>query len=819
MKKIHLICNAHLDPFWQWDWEEGAASAVSTFRAAADLCEEFDNFIFCHNEALLYRWVEEYEPALFKRIQKLVKEGKWHIMGGWYIQPDCNMPSGEAIIRQIKLGREYFYEKFGVVNNTAISFDAFGHNKGLVQILKKAGYDSYLFMRPFEEEMHLPKESFQWKGYDGSTVTAHRLTTSYNSRLGQGKDELNWWLEANPNIEMGLFTWGVGNHGGGPSRKDISDINEYISNSSSEIVHSYPEQFFSDLKSENTVLPEIDFTLAPTQVGCYTSQIRIKQEYRKLENIISTTEKMITHAVLSGLMDYPTEKIQSAVRDLCLAQFHDILPGSSIQSVEESALQLLHHGAEIMTKLRAKAFFALSSGQKKADTGTYPILVYNPHPYEVEEDIACEFMLADQNWKEEFTVFKVACDGEYVPAQIEKERSNVPLDWRKRVVFHAKLKPMQINRFDCIPETLPERPIPKEFGDDGNYYFDNGSFSARISKKTGCLAEYCVDGINYLENEVKLIAVQDSEDAWGMNVRSFRNVIGSFDLMNETQSAEFAGVKCKKLAPVRVVEDGPVRTVIEASFTYNNSSALVQYILPKFGKALSVKIRLYNAERSTMIKLSVPTVLKKEIIGQGMFGFGGLKDNGDENVAQKWVASSDESNMLAIINDGVYGNDFSDGEIRISLARSAAYTGHTLLDRTILPQHRFTERMEQGERIYNFELLGGEKSDVTEKVTLEAQQFNEKSFALSFFPDGNGVMPQYGIKLDGKGIQLVAFRMNKDKTAYIVQLFESTGKGGKAEFEIPALNTRCTAVLEPFEVKAFRINIGDNVFKETDILE
>ena len=124
-KRVHLICNAHLDPVWQWEWEEGVAAAVSTFRTAADLCEEFDGFIFNHNEAVLYAWVEEYEPELFRRIQRLVKEGKWHIMGGWYLQPDCNMPSGESFVRQILIGKSYFREKFGVEPSTAINFDPF----------------------------------------------------------------------------------------------------------------------------------------------------------------------------------------------------------------------------------------------------------------------------------------------------------------------------------------------------------------------------------------------------------------------------------------------------------------------------------------------------------------------------------------------------------------------------------------------------------------------------------------------------------------------------------------------------------------------
>jgi len=123
MKTVHLVCNAHLDPVWLWEWQEGAAEAMSTFRVAADFCEEFDAFVFNHNEAILYRWVEQYEPALFRRIQRLVRRKRWHIMGGWYLQPDCNMPSGESFVRQILMGRDYFSRKFGVRPTTAINFE------------------------------------------------------------------------------------------------------------------------------------------------------------------------------------------------------------------------------------------------------------------------------------------------------------------------------------------------------------------------------------------------------------------------------------------------------------------------------------------------------------------------------------------------------------------------------------------------------------------------------------------------------------------------------------------------------------------------
>ena len=139
MKKVHLICNAHIDPIWQWDWQEGASAVLSTFQSAVNLAEKHD-YIFCHNEVTVYKYVEEYAPELFSKIQKLVKKGKWHIMGGWYLQPDCNMPSGESFVRQILEAKRYFLEKFGVYPTTAINFDPFGHTVGLVQIMKKCGH-------------------------------------------------------------------------------------------------------------------------------------------------------------------------------------------------------------------------------------------------------------------------------------------------------------------------------------------------------------------------------------------------------------------------------------------------------------------------------------------------------------------------------------------------------------------------------------------------------------------------------------------------------------------------------------------------------
>lgn len=216
MKNVILVCNAHLDIVWLWQWTEGAAEALATFRTAADFCEEYDGFVFNHNEALLYQWAEEYDSALFARIQRLVRQGRWQIMGGWYLQPDCVMITGESFVRQIAAGRRYFFNAFGKTPRVAANFDSFGHSRGMVQILKQAGYEGYIVCRAGDAERKAGGNDFCWRGLDGSEIIVHYSDENYNTVRGRANEELEIWLAKHARENEGLFLWGIGDHGGGP---------------------------------------------------------------------------------------------------------------------------------------------------------------------------------------------------------------------------------------------------------------------------------------------------------------------------------------------------------------------------------------------------------------------------------------------------------------------------------------------------------------------------------------------------------------------------------------------------------------------------
>ena len=823
MKKLHLISNAHLDPIWQWEWEEGAAAAMSTFRCAARFCREFDGYIFCHNESLIYRWVEEYEPALFTEIQELVKLGKWHIMGGWHVQPDCNLPSGEGFARQITEGRRYFAEKFGKEPTTAINFDPFGHTRGLVQIMAKSGYDSYLFCRPDPGNCALPAETFTWVGYDGSTITGQRAAEGYGSSLGHAMDKIHSLENRDVGNGLGFVLWGVGNHGGGPSREDIRAINDYIAacaDKGVEVVHSTPEDYFADVKNFEVNLPRHEGDINLWAPGCYTSQVRIKQKYRQTENMLFATEKMYAHLCAMGKGTYPEKEFGEVLYDMLTVQFHDVLPGSSILPAEEMALRMMDHALEILSRLRLRAFLALSDGEPEAPTGEIPVLVYNPHPYPVTEDIMCEFMLADQNWSGTFHNPVAYRDGVRLPSQCEKEYSNIPLDWRKRVVFRAELAPMAMNRFDCKIEVLDRKPMGDPvtlFGDDPEIMlFITPHMAVEINRKTGLIDRWTANGKTYLgKNSCAIDVMQDRHDAWGMTFREWRDKIGSFTLLSDEEGTAFSDQDAT-IPSIRVIEDGDVRTVVEAVYGYEGSRARVHYKLSKQAPVIDVDIRIVNQEKRKMFKLGLtPADPNAAPALEVAFGEEPMKTDGVENVGHKYITlPTPDGGRLNILNRGIYGSSWDKGTLYLTLLHSPGHTTHPLGDRRTLPTDRHADYMEQGERDFSIRLIAGDMTDTD--TARDALTFNETPMAVNVFPSGDGYdeggipagrVPFLTLSQDSPVI-LTALKKTEDGQDVLARLFNPTATEATVTVKCPALDLCESLTLTAYEAATYRVRNG-----------
>lgn len=763
-KKIHMICNAHIDPIWQWDLPEGVSATISTFYTAAKLADEFD-YIFCHNEVTVYKYVEEYAPELFEKIKALVKAGKWHVMGGWYLQPDCNMISGESFVRQIREGERYFKEKFGVKPTTAINFDPFGHTVGLVQIIKKCGQDSYMFMRPFPREMKLPSEQFIWRGLDGSEIKATRVD-GYGSSLGKSVKTIRDRTKWQP-FDSCAALWGVGNHGGGPSRKDLSDIREQLLTADdAKFIHSTPENFFSEISPSEVV----DTSLRISMPGCYTSMYRVKKLHAQLENEISLAEKAASCAYMAGALDaYPEKEIKTAVEDLLNAEFHDVLPGTSVQCGEDVGIRYLNHGILEAERVKVKAYFALSKAQAPANEGEYPVVVFNPHPYEITDNVECEFSLADQNWSETVLSKLRVLDenGNAVPYQVIKEESNLTLDWRKRIIFEAKLKPLSLSRYSVyvdFEETKNAHRVE-------NFTFDNGRKHVEIDEKTGLLKSYKISGVECVGNGFGLCSFDDNADPWAMSHAQLLRV--GTNEKRFAPSLEPSGV-FKGMKTVQVIENGDIYLGIEAFFECDASRARILYKIYKNTDDVDIDVTLFMGDTNKIIKLCVPINQSGELIGQTAFGTDKLFDDGRENVAHRFVAVDSGETCVALLNTGVYGSHYENGKLYMSLCRGATYCAHPIGERELIPTDRFTKKIDQGESSYSFRLT------VTDRAHIErrTQEFVQKPYALNIFPVPSTLkLKDLDVSLGGDVISMPTVKKAYDRDAVIFRLQNNTPNG------------------------------------------
>ena len=326
MNKIHLIGNAHLDPVWLWRWQEGFSEVLATFRSALDRMKDFDDFKFTSACAVYYEWIERIDPEMFEEITQRVKEGRWNVVGGWYLQPDCNIPDGESFARHALISQRFFKEKLGVTAKAGYNVDSFGHNQALPKILKASGMDNYVFMRPSCEEQNRNESLFMWESDDGSQVCTYRIPWFYNFDLGRMECFAKLRQKADEeNMDFMAF-YGVGNHGGGPTIALINAINKL---DIKDMVYSTPDEYF--MAVDKSKLPVMKDELQHHARGCYSAESYVKMANRKCEQNLLAAEKLCAMAKELTGDKYPAKKLRKAWKNVLFNQFHDILCGCCVK--------------------------------------------------------------------------------------------------------------------------------------------------------------------------------------------------------------------------------------------------------------------------------------------------------------------------------------------------------------------------------------------------------------------------------------------------------------------------------------------------------
>ncbi len=342
---------------------------LATCRTACDLLDEDPRLVFTRSDVWVYQQIEEIDPALFKRIKAHAAAGRWAVVGGWYVQPDCNLPREESFRRHIASGQRYFTARFGTRVTVGYNVDSFGHAASLPRILAEAGYDSYVMMRPMAHEKTLPAALFRWQSTEEAggvrEVMTWRIPLGYCISSADLEKHVQGAIgAAAPGVDHVMCFYGVGDHGGGPTREQVAWIREHESFHGARLVFSHPRAFFDAVKPSAAALPVVQGELQMHAIGCYSVCRPIKKAARAAEHGLLMAEQALAAvgSLTSTARTEETRRIDADWEKVLFNQFHDTYGGTAIPSACEDAAAQLGAARDDAEHVVHKALFRHATG-------------------------------------------------------------------------------------------------------------------------------------------------------------------------------------------------------------------------------------------------------------------------------------------------------------------------------------------------------------------------------------------------------------------------------------------------------------------------
>jgi alpha-mannosidase len=785
-KNLHLIGNAHIDPVWLWQWQEGFHEVKASFRSALDRMNTYNDFIFVASSAAFYEWVEQSDPEMFREIQQRVSEGRWGIVGGWWIEPDCNIPSGESFVRHSLYGQRYFSEKFGVTAKTGFNIDSFGHAGTLPQILQQAGIENYTFLRPGPHEMELPGRLFQWQSPDGSRVTAFEIPYTYAA----SGEMLEKFLKEHPEeIPEEYCTWmsfvGVGNHGGGPTIETIEKIHSMNASDefAQQLLFSKPETFFQEIRESNVELPVVATELQHHASGCYSVHSGIKQWNRRAENALIAAEKWTT--ISKAALDITAkDSYRHAWKQLLFNQFHDIMAGTSLKESYQDARDQIGEAISIAARNHNLALQAFAWNiNLPLQPDAFPIIVFNPLTWPAEDIIELEIGTHHGNY--------VLLDehGDRIPHQFVQSHATT---WRQRVCFIADLPALGYRTYRLVKVgdeiSNPSNDSPLKYSQTS---LENSYLSLTIDPQTGAI-ESLMDKTSNQEffsgAAGTAVVLDDPGDTWAHGVFEWHDVIDQF-----------------KPEQISLFEEGPVKATIRVVSKFNASTVIQDFTLSASSRQIDVTVQINWQEQLKMVKLQFPTTINNGVVtAENAYGHCKRAANGIEEPMQRWVDLSNDKYGLSLLNDGKYSYDIAENIISLTVLRSPVFAHHVPIE---LQEGGMYTYIDQGWQSFKYVLVPHPGNWKVSGIVTKAEQLNQPPTAMlgTFHPEGKLPQKDSFIHVESDSVLVTVLKESEDGEGIIVRAVETKGNTVSAVIELPLWNCTITDDFKPLEIKTYLI--------------
>ncbi|HUV04014.1 MAG TPA: glycoside hydrolase family 38 C-terminal domain-containing protein [Armatimonadota bacterium] len=716
---IHCCGHAHIDMNWMWSWPETVGVSRDTFATVDKLMDEFPDFHFSQSQASTYIAMQKYHPEIFEAIKRRVKEGRWEVTASMWVEGDKNMVSGESLCRHLLYTRQYFKECMGLEPEDVKmdwSPDTFGHAHTLPSILTRGGVSRYYHVRTGPDPW-----LYKWRSPEGREVLAFndKDRHGYNGPIYPEIVEGMIQFAKQTGLKDFLCMYGVGDHGGGPTRRDLRLASEIATWPTFPVLKlSTTDAFFSAVEEANPDLPVVDKDLNFIFEGCYTSQSNIKYANRVSEIALPEAEALAVIAGAAVGMDYPGDLLRRAWRWTLFNHFHDIFPGSGVKATYEYAQGLFQEIQATTDSIRTRALRGLAAkvntasaaltrpsaigsglgdglGAGAGDPGVpggvaaynagapdaEPILVYNQKPWPRSEvvyakvwnkqvlddrviardsngkEIKAQVVARGKYWDHDFAT--VAFKAESVPAVGYKVYAidNAPGPVHAQ---GAEIGRMISNIYGiCFPNPNGPRIMENEYL-KVEIDFPSGAIKHLIDKETGwdCVPEGKLFGL--------LEVYQESHHgmtAW---------IIG--------QTPESAQLTSG--GDIQVIQQGPNRVALRVNRKYRDSTISLEIGLNSGSRMLDFKLNTRWVERGTpetgvlMLKVAFPAGVKNGVPTYEIpFGSQVREQSEQEVPALKWADLSGDTakgkHGITLVNDSKYGHSCVDDTLRLTLIRSS----------------------------------------------------------------------------------------------------------------------------------------------------
>lgn len=793
MTKIYAVSNAHIDPVWLWRLREGIWVVRNTVRRVLEVVKK-SKAVFAMSSAIIYEWLKEIEPKLLEEVLEAVKEGKWEIVGGWIVEPDCNLPCGESFVRHALYGQMILEKLTGRKAVVAYNIDSFGHNAMLPQILAKSGFKYYVFMRPQEEEMHLPLV-FWWESPDGSRILAYRVPYSCVV-FGDGfRRHLDRMLEDyGKEHELMLLLYGKGDHGGGPSIEDVKILEEVCRDYNVKVIHSTIEEFFKELLKSRKSFPVVKGELQHHARGCYSAYSEIKALNRKTEHMLLAAERVVSICYSLFGEKYPEEDLRRAWKLLLFCQFHDSLAGTCIPEAYEDIRAVIYEALNKAREIIDIYSQKISSRINLEGNGVY-LVVFNLTPFDLKYPVEVE-----PAWTPDRALLleDKAVDYQFVETSAAAGTT--------RAVFVADLPSLGYRVYRIVPGETPVKSekVPKELE------IENEFFKLKISEKTGYI-EYLYDkkhGVQVFSRQAAVpVVVKDESDTWSHGIDAYTEEEG-----------------CFTASSVELIENGPVRSRIRATYTYGESKLIQDFILYRDLDFIEVRVQVDWREKHKLLRLVFPiNVLNPVVTYEIPYGTIVREPNGEEEPGQRWIDVSGEAASLVekktygvtIINDSKYSYSVKGSEIRLTVLRSPAYAHHD--PHEVRPGQKYLDQGLHEFKYLIFPHRGSWKEYCGKIFSLSESIVLEPIYIVEVPHGGELGKVESFLKIHPENVVATVLKKCEKSGELIVRVYEVAGKETKATLKL--FGREYDIDIGPYEIKTLKIDLKENKVTEVNLLE